>query len=81
MVDICNAELGKPYQKCKKSFEDAYDDCARRLGIFKFLCKIVSACKPLCNIVRIGQLLCAIVGAIKDLVVGTIVKGTLNTVS
>ncbi|KAK7484477.1 hypothetical protein BaRGS_00024233 [Batillaria attramentaria] len=79
LVDICNEKMGAPYRKCKKAFDDAYSDCRDRLGIFKFLCEIVDAASNLCHIVRVGELLCAIGGAVKDLVVSSVEKATTGT--
>ena len=80
LVDICNERMGAPYRKCKKSFDDAYRDCRDRLGFFGFLCGIVSAASNLCQLARIGELLCAIGGAIKELVVSAVKKATVGSV-
>ncbi|XP_035826891.1 DC-STAMP domain-containing protein 2-like [Aplysia californica] len=68
MVDVCNKNMGEPYRKCKKAFEDGYNDCSDALGIFDFLCNIVSAVSQVCHLARIGELLCVIAGVVKDLV-------------
>jgi hypothetical protein len=52
LVDICNEKMGEPYRKCKKAFDDAYNDCSDSLSIFSFLCEIVTAASTLCNLAR-----------------------------
>ena len=81
LVDICNDRMGEPYRKCKRAFDDAYHDCRDRLGIFKFLCEIVDAASNLCHLARIGELLCAIVQAVKDLIISTVKKKTVGSVN
>lgn len=49
-------------------FEDGYEKCSDKLGIFDFLCSVVTLVGKVCYITRIGELLCIIVGAIKDLI-------------
>ncbi|XP_025077532.1 DC-STAMP domain-containing protein 2-like isoform X2 [Pomacea canaliculata] len=80
IVDICNEQMGEPYKKCTKVFDDAYKDCSRRLGVFDFVCGIVTATSHLCHIARIGELLCLLSAAIKTLVVDTIKEATIGTV-
>lgn len=72
--------MGEPYKKCTKVFDDAYKDCSRRLGVFDFVCGIVTATSHLCHIARIGELLCLLSAAIKTLVVDTIKEATIGTV-
>ncbi|XP_053401541.1 DC-STAMP domain-containing protein 2-like isoform X2 [Mercenaria mercenaria] len=68
MVDRCNDKMGAPYRKCKNAFGKAVDDCRSKLGIAKFACSIADGFSVLCNIVRVGELLCHIVDLIKCLV-------------
>ena len=72
--------MGKPYNKCMKAFDNAYDDCIERLGFFKFLCKIVKAASHLCELCKIGQILCAVTGAIKGLALDEIKAATVGSV-
>ncbi|XP_052817975.1 DC-STAMP domain-containing protein 2-like [Mya arenaria] len=66
-VDTCNRKMGSPYRKCKNLFEDAYNDCKKKLGAMGFLCEIASLVGKVCNVVRVGELLCFIVDAIRRL--------------
>nr|KAI8755460.1 DC-STAMP domain-containing protein 2-like [Biomphalaria glabrata] len=72
MTDVCNENMGQPYRKCKKAFDDGYNKCCAVMSIFKFLCGIVTLVGYLCNIARIGELLCLIADAIKDFIVSKI---------
>ncbi|XP_067832167.1 LOW QUALITY PROTEIN: DC-STAMP domain-containing protein 2 [Heptranchias perlo] len=63
---MCNKELGEPYRKCVKVFDDAINHCLGLLGIFGFLCYIVNIVKPLCGLVTIIQLFCLIPTYIKN---------------
>uniref|UniRef100_UPI00398EB7F8 DC-STAMP domain-containing protein 2 n=1 Tax=Pristiophorus japonicus TaxID=55135 RepID=UPI00398EB7F8 len=63
---LCNKELGEPYRKCVKVFDDAISHCLSLLGIFGFLCYIVNVVKPLCGLVTIIQLFCLIPTYIKN---------------
>ncbi|XP_051901657.1 DC-STAMP domain-containing protein 2-like [Pristis pectinata] len=63
---VCNKELGEPYRKCVKIFDDAITRCLSLLGLFGFLCYIVNVVKPLCGLVTIIQLFCLIPNYIKD---------------
>ncbi|NXL93921.1 DCST2 protein, partial [Alectura lathami] len=58
--EVCNRELGTPYQRCLKIFDDAKDNCERALSFFYFLCYIIVAFKPLCGLANIGFLFCLI---------------------
>ncbi|XP_063736976.1 DC-STAMP domain-containing protein 2 [Eleginops maclovinus] len=58
--DLCNAEMGSPYRKCRAVFTEARDDCSELLGEFNFLCDIVDGFLPLCSLARAGELFCII---------------------
>ncbi|XP_028254743.1 DC-STAMP domain-containing protein 2 [Parambassis ranga] len=58
--DICNAELGSPYRKCRALFAEAQSDCSNLLGDFNFLCDIMDGFLPLCSLARAGELFCII---------------------
>ncbi|RXM91320.1 DC-STAMP domain-containing protein 2 [Acipenser ruthenus] len=48
--EICNDQLGSPYRKCIKIFDDARADCLDVMSFFGFLCYIVDIFKPLCGL-------------------------------
>ncbi|KAG7233906.1 hypothetical protein INR49_006422 [Caranx melampygus] len=58
--DMCNAKLGSPYRKCRAVFTDARADCSDLLGPdFNFLCDIIDAFLPLCQLAR-AELFCVV---------------------
>ncbi|XP_071583272.1 DC-STAMP domain-containing protein 2 isoform X2 [Heliangelus exortis] len=56
----CNAELGKPYQRCQRLFTEAYDKCMETIPVFFFLCYIIPAFQGLCGLANVGYLFCII---------------------
>uniref|UniRef100_A0A087XC63 DC-STAMP domain containing 2 n=1 Tax=Poecilia formosa TaxID=48698 RepID=A0A087XC63_POEFO len=58
--DICNDKMGAPYRKCRDLFAQGRTDCNNLLKEFNFLCEIVDAFLPLCNLARAGELFCII---------------------
>ncbi|XP_029436271.1 DC-STAMP domain-containing protein 2 [Rhinatrema bivittatum] len=57
---VCNHEMGTPYRKCIKVFEDAKSNCMKAIPFLYFLCYIVDIFKPLCGIAKILLLFCII---------------------
>ncbi|XP_059817626.1 DC-STAMP domain-containing protein 2-like, partial [Hypanus sabinus] len=57
---ICNMEMGQPYQKCIKFCDDALTQCFSLLGILGFLCHIIYHVKLLCGAVTVIQYFCVI---------------------
>ncbi|CAH1790156.1 unnamed protein product [Owenia fusiformis] len=76
-VNVCNEAMGEPYAKCTESFDSAYTDCKEKLGVFDFLCEIPKAFRGICNIARIGELLCHIMKTVKKFFVDE-VGGRIN---
>ncbi|RUS84288.1 hypothetical protein EGW08_007932, partial [Elysia chlorotica] len=74
MTDVCNKNMGNPFRKCKKVFQDGYNRCRRKLWIFKFLCSVVRLVKKVCYIARIGELLCMVVDVIKKLILKKVAR-------
>ncbi|MEQ2234381.1 hypothetical protein ILYODFUR_031249 [Ilyodon furcidens] len=52
--------MGAPFRKCRDLFAQARSDCTALLGEFSFLCDIVDAFLPLCNLARAGEFFCII---------------------
>ncbi|NXJ84490.1 DCST2 protein, partial [Trogon melanurus] len=46
---VCNEEMGSPYRRCVRLFNDAKDKCERAIPFLFFLCYIIDAFKPLCD--------------------------------
>ncbi|XP_074931072.1 DC-STAMP domain-containing protein 2 [Phalacrocorax aristotelis] len=57
---VCNQELGTPYQRCLRLFDEAKDNCERTIPFLFFLCYIVTAFRPLCGLAKVGLLFCII---------------------
>ncbi|KAM4861723.1 DC-STAMP domain-containing protein 2 [Thomomys bottae] len=59
--DVCNAEVGNPYSKCAKVFDDAKDNCMKAIPSIYFLCySLVPFKAVLCGIASIIQVFCII---------------------
>lgn len=52
IVNVCANKYGSPYQRCNGAFETAAEDCRSKMGVFKFLCEIVSAVQYVCEIAK-----------------------------
>ncbi|NWS78440.1 DCST2 protein, partial [Crotophaga sulcirostris] len=52
MGKICNRDLGKPYERCVRLFDDAKDTCERTLPFFYFVCYIIVPFKYLCGLAK-----------------------------
>ncbi|XP_026549115.1 DC-STAMP domain-containing protein 2, partial [Notechis scutatus] len=60
MGDICNEEMGRPYQKCARIFDSAKDKCERAIPFLSFLCHVVLLFKYLCGLANILLVFCII---------------------
>ncbi|XP_072503244.1 DC-STAMP domain-containing protein 2 isoform X1 [Notamacropus eugenii] len=59
--DVCNSELGSPYRKCARIFDDAKDSCMKAVPQFYHLCYILMPFKLLlCGLASVAQLFCVI---------------------
>ncbi|XP_078527189.1 DC-STAMP domain-containing protein 2 isoform X1 [Lissotriton helveticus] len=58
--DICNEEMGKPFYKCCKIFDDGFDSCMRVIPFLFFICYIVLLFKLLCWVAKLLLLFCII---------------------
>ncbi|NXJ70416.1 DCST2 protein, partial [Rostratula benghalensis] len=52
MSKVCNKELGSPYNNCMRLFNEAKDKCDRTIPFLAFLCYIIVAFRPLCNLAK-----------------------------
>ncbi|KFW84234.1 DC-STAMP domain-containing protein 2, partial [Manacus vitellinus] len=67
--DVCNKELGSPYQSCVRAIEKAKDDCERALPLLFFICYVVLGFKWLCNVADVvAGLFCIIPQYIQEFV-------------
>ncbi|NXL66971.1 DCST2 protein, partial [Chordeiles acutipennis] len=57
---VCNRELGTPYRRCLRLFDEAKDNCERAIPGLFFLCYIIVTFRPLCGLANIVLLFCII---------------------
>ncbi|NXW10845.1 DCST2 protein, partial [Fregetta grallaria] len=60
MSKVCNQELGTPYRRCLRLFNEAKDNCERAIPLLFFLCYIIITFKPLCGLANFAFLFCII---------------------
>ncbi|XP_048338821.1 DC-STAMP domain-containing protein 2 [Sphaerodactylus townsendi] len=58
--EICNHELGTPYRKCVRVFDNAKEECERAIPFLYLFCYIVLLFKPLCGLANILLVFCII---------------------
>ncbi|XP_007108957.2 DC-STAMP domain-containing protein 2 [Physeter macrocephalus] len=64
--DVCNAELGNPYLKCARVFDDAKDSCMQVIPQAYHLCYVLMPFKlMLCGLASVVQVFCIIPGYIQ----------------
>lgn len=75
ILNICNKELGTPFERCSRVFENAIADCNAKLGpLFNWLCSLAYIVKAVCYIVKVFDYVCMIVDFISNSVVGVIIR-------
>ncbi|GJQ86838.1 hypothetical protein Trydic_g5621 [Trypoxylus dichotomus] len=79
VVNVCNKELGTPFQRCTRVFENAIADCRAKLGpTFSWLCSITYVAQAVCYTVKWFDFVCTIVDFISNNIVGVVVKKVKN---
>lgn len=59
--DVCNTELGNPYLKCARVFDDAKDSCMAAIPQAYHLCYVLMPFKlALCGLASVVQVFCVI---------------------
>nr|XP_012623332.1 DC-STAMP domain-containing protein 2 isoform X1 [Microcebus murinus] len=59
--DVCNSELGNPYLKCARVFDDAKDSCMKVIPQAYHLCYVLMPFKlVLCGLASLAQVFCVI---------------------
>ncbi|XP_018570719.1 DC-STAMP domain-containing protein 2-like [Anoplophora glabripennis] len=75
IINICNKELGTPFERCTRVFENAIADCSAKLGpLFSWLCSIAYIVQSVCYLVKFLDLICMIVDFISDSIVGVVIR-------
>ncbi|KAF7278584.1 hypothetical protein GWI33_008203 [Rhynchophorus ferrugineus] len=79
LLNICNKELGTPFERCSRVFENAVADCNAKLGpLFSWLCSLAYVVKAVCYIVKIFDYVCMLVDYTADTVTTPISKKVKN---
>jgi len=77
VINICNKEIGTPFDRCRNVFEGAVADCRAKLGpTFAKICNITYLVETLCYTVKPLDLICAFVSFIEDTIIGSVRKST-----
>jgi len=77
IINICNKELGTPFDRCKKVFEGAVADCRAKLGpFFENVCNITYIVNTLCYVMKPLDFMCILVSYIGDTVIGAVRNST-----
>ncbi|KAH8262521.1 hypothetical protein KR026_010084 [Drosophila bipectinata] len=58
VVDLCNAEMGTPWERCKNTAQRAMVRCQKKLGLFKGLCHATKLFLALCYPAKIIDVFC-----------------------
>ncbi|XP_062961915.1 DC-STAMP domain-containing protein 2 [Cynocephalus volans] len=82
--DVCNSELGNPYSKCARVFDDAKDSCMKVIPQAYHLCYVLMPFKlVLCGLASVVQVFCVIPKYIQPFLrktIGTPVMKLINRV-
>ncbi|KAF1508482.1 DC-STAMP domain-containing protein 2, partial [Eudyptula minor] len=57
---VCNQELGTPYHRCLRLFDEAKDNCERAVPFLFFLCYVIVTFKSFCGLANAALLFCVI---------------------
>nr|KAF6413089.1 DC-STAMP domain containing 2 [Molossus molossus] len=82
--DVCNSELGNPYLKCARVFDDAKDSCMKVIPQAYHLCYVLMPFKlVLCGLASVVQVFCIIPKYVQPFLrktMGTPVQKLINRV-
>ncbi|XP_068142229.1 DC-STAMP domain-containing protein 2 [Drosophila tropicalis] len=59
IVELCNTELGTPWQRCQKAADRAMNKCRQKLGIFRPLCYATKIYLAICYPAKIIDVFCS----------------------
>ncbi|KAM6365309.1 DC-STAMP domain-containing protein 2 [Pluvialis apricaria] len=57
---VCNRELGTPYRRCLRLFDETKDECERTIPWLQFLCYIIVTFRPLCGLAKYALVFCIV---------------------
>ncbi|KAI5940791.1 DC-STAMP domain-containing protein 2 [Manis javanica] len=79
--DVCNSELGNPYLKCARIFDDAKDNCMKVIPQAYHLCYVLMPFKlVLCGLASVVQVFCIIPKYIQPFLRETIVTPVIKLI-
>uniref|UniRef100_I3MC42 DC-STAMP domain containing 2 n=1 Tax=Ictidomys tridecemlineatus TaxID=43179 RepID=I3MC42_ICTTR len=82
--DVCNSELGNPYQKCARVFDQGKDNCMKAIPQAYHLCYVLTPFKlVLCGLASLVQVFCVLPNYIQPFLrktIGTPVKKMIDRV-
>lgn len=67
---LCNKKLGTPFNRCRQLFEDAKEDCRRKLGNVDFMCEVTTLVEAVCYTVKFMDFMCELIDFLSDSAVG-----------
>jgi hypothetical protein len=68
-VNLCNAELGTPFDRCMVSFTEASKDCAEQVGpTFAWTCNVVDVFQKFCYFAKAVDVFCWLPSLVKEAV-------------
>ncbi|XP_041564385.1 DC-STAMP domain-containing protein 2 [Drosophila elegans] len=59
VVDLCNTEMGTPWERCKNTAHHAMVSCQAKMGVFKALCHATKLFLALCYPAKILDVFCS----------------------
>lgn len=75
---MCNKEIGTPFDRCVRLFDDAKEDCQAKMGAMKFLCEVTTVVESVCYSVKFMDYVCELIDFVSDSAIGYVKKSVLE---
>lgn len=75
---MCNKEIGTPFDRCVRLFENAKDNCYRKMGAMKFLCEVTTVVESVCYSVKFMDYICELIDFVSDSAIGYVKESWLH---
>lgn len=62
--------MGTPFDRCVKLFDDAKEDCQRKMGAMKFLCEVSTVVESVCYSIKFMDFVCELIDFVSDSAIG-----------
>lgn len=70
VVKICNKDFGTPYNRCQNMFQEAINDCKKRLGdVVGKVCIVTNAARTVCLPLKPFDAICGLVSYVSNNIV------------